>query len=233
MSGRLNGWLSTLGYQLVKVGRSSISASPYSSIALDSGREIIDLEALARVSRSIPGMISPTSGQHLYTLCYMQPLRGDVVEIGSWKGRSTSFLARAVAASRNGTFYAIDHFKGNVGKERYYFVKNEDPKVAFLANVEAVGLTDTVHLLDMPNDEAVAKLEDVTIRFLFIDGDHTKEGVTTDIALFFPKLTDGSIVVFDDFSEAFPGVIEAVDELLEQREFSRVMTYQNTLVLML
>lgn len=78
----------------------------------------------------------------------------------------------------------------------------------------------------------MAKLEDVTIRFLFIDGDHTKEGVTTDISLFFPKLTDGSIVVFDDFSETCPGVTEAVDELLKQREFSRVLTYHNTLVLM-
>jgi len=85
----------------------------------------------------------------------------------------------------------------------------------------------------MPNEQAVKEIQDATIRFLFIDGDHTKKGVEKDIELFFPKLMNGSIVVFDDFSEDFPGLVEAVDALLEEREFSRIMSYHRTLVLMI
>ena len=41
----------------------------------------------------------------------------------------------------------------------------------------------------------------------------------------------GSIVVFDDFSEKFPGLLDAIDILIERQSFTRVMAYQNTLVL--
>lgn len=114
-----------LGYEISKTYSFNGSYSPYSKIELKS-KKIIDLEALAQISKSIPGMISPKSGQFLYTMCYMQQLKGDVVEIGSWQGRSTSFLARAVSNSQNGTFYAVDHFKGNAGKENYYVVGQKD-----------------------------------------------------------------------------------------------------------
>ncbi len=98
--------------------------------------------------------------------------------------------------------------------------------------MKKLGLIDYVHLLDMPNDQAVKEIQHAKIRFLFIDGDHTRKGVEKDIELFFPQLMNGSIVVFDDFSEDFPGLVEAVDALLEGREFSRIMSYDRTLVLM-
>jgi len=226
--------LNNLGYRIEKNYSFTGSYSPHSSIKLKSGK-IVDLEALANVSTSILGMISPQSGQFLYSMCYMQQLEGDVVEIGSWQGRSTSFLARAVNNSKNGTFYAIDHFKGNVGKEKFYVVRNNnlsDLENNFLSNMQRIGLSDSVQLLNMPNEQAEQEIENINIRFLFIDGDHTKKGVEKDIELFFPKLMPGSIVVFDDFSPHFSGLIEAVDALMVKREFSRIMSYRNTLVLM-
>ena len=224
-----------LGFEISKAYSLNGSYDPYSRIEMKSGK-IIDLEALAQISTSIPGMISPKSGQFLYTMCYMQQLKGDVVEIGSWQGRSTSFLARAVSNSLNGTFYAVDHFKGNVGKENFYVVNEKDLSDLennFLSNMERVGLSDSVRLLNMPNEQAEQEIGDINIRFLFIDGDHTKNGVEKDIELFFPKLMPGSIVVFDDFSKVFSGLVEAVDALIAEREFSRIMSYHNTLVLMI
>jgi len=222
-----------LGYDISKAHIFNGSYNPYSSINLKS-INIIDLEALAQISSSIPGMISPKSGQHLYTLCYMQELEGDVVEIGSWQGRSSSFLARAVINSKNGNFYAIDHFKGNVGKESFYQVGQKDLtdlEEGFLMNMKRIGLTEVVNLLNMSNEQAEKELKGIKIRLLFIDGDHTKKGVEKDIELFFPKLMEGSIVIFDDFSESAPGLLEAVDALLGKKKFSRMMSYYNTLVL--
>ena len=130
----------------------------------------------------------------------------------------------------------MDHFKGNVGKENSYAVGKtdlSDLETNFLKNMERIGVLNSVQLLNMPNELAVKELENVNIRFLFIDGDHTKTGVEKDIELFFPKLMPGSIVVFDDFSSNFPGLIEAVDTLIEKNDFARMMSYLNTLVLMI
>lgn len=92
------------------------------------------------------------------------------------------------------------------------------------------GLNKIVNLLDMVNHEAARKLEDNSVRFLFIDGDHTKLGVSKDIELFFPKLKKNSIVVFDDYFEGFPGLIEAVDEAIKKYNFSRVFYHRHTLI---
>jgi predicted O-methyltransferase YrrM len=179
-------------------------------------------------------MITSESGRHLFSLCYFQVETGDVVEVGSWQGRSSSYLARAVQLSGNGRFYAVDHFRGNVGKEHCYRVNNHDLsdlKDNFLRNIDAIGLKNHVTLLDVPNADAAGTLSDASVRFLFIDGDHTENGVDRDIGLFFPKLINGAIVVFDDFSNSFPGVVKCIKTLLNKSDHSRVMAYENTIVL--
>jgi hypothetical protein len=57
--------------------------------------------------------------------------------------------------------------------------------------------------------------------------------VERDIALFFPLLVPGAIVVFDDFTGAFPGVVDAVDELVARSKFQRVFSFENTVVIKL
>ncbi len=237
--GKIKSTISTMlgrfGYRISRISTFDGSYEPHCRIPLQSGK-IVDLEALGNISLSVPGMIVPRSGQLLYTMCYLQSLPGDVVEIGSWQGRSTSFLARAVQNSGNGRFYAIDHFQGNVGKEQYYVVDKtdlSDLEAGFRANIERIGLSDSVKLLNMSNEEACHHLEDSTVRFLFIDGDHTKAGVQKDFELFFPKLIPGAIIVFDDFRSSLTGLIEAVDEFMLKHSCSRKLSYGNTLVLML
>jgi MMP 1-O-methyltransferase len=221
-----------LGYKFTRVSKFSGSYNPNSLLLPQ--RQIVDLERLSNISLSIPGMISPRSGQMLYALCAFQDIVGDVVEIGSWQGRSSSFLARAVKESGNGKFYAIDHFKGNLGKESAYMVGAadlSDLKQNFLGNMEAVGLSQHFHVMDMSNTQAAIQIADKTVRLLFIDGDHTYEGVRKDLELFVPKLCDNAIVIFDDFSNNFPGLLGAVDEFLRGTPVSRVMAYENTLVI--
>lgn len=223
--------LNRLGYGLVLLDK-SIGVDDFYSKHSHINKEIIDVDKLGKMSLTIPGMITPVAGKFLFTLCYMQEMSGDVVEIGSWQGRSSSFLARAVKESKNGNFYAIDHFKGNEGKEQLYAVdgKLSSLKANFKTNMKAFGLSDMVNLLDMINYEAAKKIENHTIRFLFIDGDHTKHGVSKDIELFFPMLKKGSIVVFDDYFEGFPGLIEAVDKAMVKYNFDRIFYHTHTLV---
>jgi len=226
--------LNKFGLDIIKLEKVSSSDNPYSQLSKEN-HEIIDIEMLGKMSLTIPGMITPQAGKFLYALCYMQNIKGDVVEIGSWQGRSSTFLARAVKESKNGNFYAIDHFGGNVGKESFYKVEGtlNGLKDNFNHNISKFGLSDVVHLLDMHTTEAAKQLEENTIRFLFIDGDHTKEGVRRDIELFFPRLIKGSIIVFDDYFDGFPGLVESVDELFAQYTFDKVFYHRHTLVVQL
>ncbi len=218
------------GYTVSRLPDADPSGSPYSPLAPENG--VIDLEKLAAMGNSVPGMVSAESGKFLYTMCALQQTEGAVVEIGSWQGRSTSFLARAVAETGNGPFYAVDHFKGNVGKENFYVVGSSDLsdlRGNFEANMKRLGLWDSVELLDMPNSEAVEKIEE-QIRYLFIDGDHTKAGVEKDIELFVPKLAAGALVVFDDYEANFAGLVEAANALVARVSPRHTMTYRGTLV---
>lgn len=224
-------FLNRLGYDLAALDK-SIDFDNFYSKHSKINKKIVNIEKLGKMSLTIPGMTTPDAGKFLFSLCYMQEMRGDVLEIGSWQGRSTTFLARAVEESKNGSFYAIDHFKGNIGKEEFYTVdgKLSSLKENFISNMTTFGLNEIVNLLDMINDEAAKEIEGKTVRFLFIDGDHTKQGVLKDIKLFFPMLKKGSIIVFDDYFEGFPGLIEAVDEAFAKFNFDRVFYHRHTLV---
>lgn len=52
-----------------------------------------------------------------------------------------------------------------------------------------------------------------SIDAIFIDGDHTLEGVVADIEAWTGVVKLGSNLLFNDYSDAFPGVMRAVDEL--------------------
>jgi len=95
-----------------------------------------------------------------------------------------------------------------------------------------LGLDSVVRLLPVSSEEAAAQLrrESARIRFLFIDGDHSRQGVQRDVDLFFPLLRTGAIVVFDDCSPSAPGVIEVIDELLDRNVFDRAFAYPNSFV---
>ena len=199
--------------------------------------ELPDLERYANESAAVPGMMHPKCAQLLYALCAQQLIAGDVAEVGSWQGYSTSFLARAVRDTGNGRLFAIDHFQGNPGHEGKYVVGEgdlSDLRGQFEANLRGLGLWEHVTLLDMPNEQAAGQLQQMTpppkLRFLLIDGDHTRAGVQRDIDLFFPLLLPGATVVFDDFSTQCEGVAAALDELLTTRQVQRRFAYRNTLV---
>ena len=60
----------------------------------------------------------------------------------------------------------------------------------------------------------VAKTFNEKIDLLFIDGDHSYERVKTDVQSWLPKLKDGGIIVFHDYSWA-EGVKKVVDEYIK------------------
>jgi predicted O-methyltransferase YrrM len=198
---------------------------------------LIDTEKMSALSESIRGMITSRAGQELFSLAYMQALRGDVLEVGSFQGRSTFFLGSAVKWSQNGELIAIDHFRGNPGKEEFYVVGSpdlSDLEAGFRTTIKRAGLEGVVRLVNQPNYLAAQEVADQSVRLLFIDGDHTSAGVSRDLELFLPKLKGQAIIVFDDYDpEVFPGLVEVVDKFLSTAGVTRAYTVGETLVVQL
>ena len=193
-----------------------------------------DLTRISFIGQHIRGMTQKYAGELLFNLAYMQDLKGDVIEIGSYLGKSAFFLGNAVKLSGNGKLFAIDHFKGNKNKEQFYKVNNEDLsdlKGIFLENIQKSELEDYVTLIDKPSHEASKEIEDNSVRLIFIDGDHSREGVLNDIISYKKKLKKNSIIVFDDYNqEKFPALVDVVNEFVSKEKIRRKYIIHTTFV---
>lgn len=151
------------------------------------------------------------------------------VEIGCWKGKSTSFLATEIANCKKRIHLdVIDHFKGSASEQ------GSTHREAVYGNIQGQAInnlrpywiednnkspftrtSNILKILPLSSHVAVNKYADKSIDFLFIDGEHTYAGVKADILKWLPKVKKGGIISGHDYgSKSFPGVKKAVDALL-------------------
>lgn len=125
----------------------------------------------------------------------------NVVEVGCLRGRSSLALATAC----KGTVYCIDPFDDEGGHCEPAFMEN----VGYRANVRAV----------KGHSPAAGKQIRARIDMVYIDGDHSREGIEADIAYWLPrarKLICGHDYV-DHPDAGYPDVKAVVDEVFGDR----------------
>lgn len=140
----------------------------------------------------LPGMLTYGEVDCLYQLGQFNDRQGVIVEIGSWKGKSTIALALGAAKIHGEKIYAIDPHR--IMPEEGYF---EDTEKDFLDNIQRAGVADQVVPMVMTS-EAAAKNWDKPVRLLWIDGDHRYEPTKLDFALWEPHLVEGGILAMHD-----------------------------------
>ena len=149
------------------------------------------MENLQDVDR-IPGMLTVAEVECLYQLGQFDQSPGVIVEIGSWKGKSTVALALGAAKTHKESVYAIDPHK--ILPEEGYL---EDTQAEFFSNIERAGIRDQVVPLIMTSEEA-ARGWNKPVRLLWIDGDHRYEPSKLDFSLWEPHLVEGGILAMHD-----------------------------------
>lgn len=151
---------------------------------------------------SVQGLLVEGQERWLFRRARSLPRFANLVEIGSFKGRSTCCLAFGCRGGEKRVF-AIDPFDGQSPDPQYgdYFAD-------FKRNVERCALSDYVEPVKGLSSE-VAKTWNKPIHFLFIDGSHRYDDVLTDFACFFPHVATGGTVAFHDVCEGWPGVWKA------------------------
>lgn len=155
---------------------------------------------------SIDGfLVSPYQEHWLFKAAKSLPEDSTIVEIGSFKGRSTSCLAYGCKRTRK-HLYAIDLFDANDATSDYYAGGSFFEE--FLQNIEKCGLANYVTPIKQLSSQ-VSKTWDKTIHLLFIDGSHSYVDVLSDFYGFYPHVAKGGIIAVHDIIEVYPGCLRA------------------------
>ncbi len=145
------------------------------------------------------------------------PRRG--AELGVKGGR---FSANILQAHENLHLFAVDLWglpcdiqSIPPGPEVVY-----DENLAFMKEFESriEPYASRVTPMQMPTTFAAPLIEDESLDFIFIDANHTYDGVAVDIDDWVPKVRPGGWITGHDYSNKFPGVVQAVLERFEPEQ---------------
>lgn len=142
----------------------------------------------------------------------------DVVELGLWKGRTILHILKTCPNVR---YIGVDQWKhcperDGVPGGQTYSSWNMTGLEIHVRKVIAP-YADRCAILKMTTTEAANLVANKSVDLIFIDADHSEQGVREDIENWRPKLRDGGILAGHDYD--WPTVRKVVDE-----KFKRVAT---------
>jgi hypothetical protein len=156
------------------------------------------------------------SGADIYR-DFVESVTGPViaVELGAWKGRSTSCMGVEIANSGKPIrFFTIDHWLGSEGEDAH----DEDDDLGsgrlfevFKQNIGPVA--DYVTVIRDDSRAAASRFDDASVDFLYVDASHSYDGVLGDLIAWYPKVKVGGVIAGDDWcftNEGSRGVRRAV-----------------------
>ena len=153
----------------------------------------------------IPGLLTRKEASLLYVLARRCTGKGVIVEIGSWKGKSTACLGQGSRDGARVKVHAIDPFTGSSEHGDVYTFPE------FQSNVKATGIESLVTPHPMTSKDAAVGWTE-PIELLWIDGAHEYECVHLDYTLWEPHLIPGGVIAFHDSTD--PGVWPVIDTYL-------------------
>ena len=181
---------------------------------------VAEFTSLIRRLTGIAGWLAEEEGYFLYRLARDGEGTGEVVEIGSWMGRSTAWLAAGCKTATRERVHAVDTFAGSAEQQEFDVLKSEGTTYhQFAENLERVGLFDYVEPVVASSHDAERRWDGKPIRLLFIDGDHSYEGVRADFNAWSRHVIVGGVIAFDDVIDKWPGVKRCFEEVTAQGEF--------------
>ena len=155
---------------------------------------------------SVKGFLEHNEGICLYNHALSSSKKGPILEIGSYCGKSTIYLATA-AKEYNCSVYSVDHHTGSeenqVGWE-YHDIELFDEETGkinsfpeFMRNLRKANLLDTV--IPIVSDSSLVSRDwKIPLSMVFIDGGHTMEAAFNDFNNWKDKIIKGGILAIHD-----------------------------------
>jgi predicted O-methyltransferase YrrM len=188
-----------------------------------------DFDATLADVADVEGWMTDAQARRLWDRAGDVSPGGRIVEIGSFRGRSTIVLARAAAAGVD--VVAIDPHAGtDRGPQEITTTgdQGDQDHQAFLANLARARVDDRVRYVRQPSSAAAAEIAG-PIALLYIDGAHRFAPARADLRDWGARVAPGgTLLVHDSFSSV--GVTAAIaTELLHGREGFRYVGRSGTL----
>lgn len=179
-----------------------------------------------------PGFMPRDEARALYAAALSATAIGDLVEIGTYQGKSAILLAAAARAGGR-MLLTVDHHRGSEEHQPgwdYHDPDLVDPIVGRIDTLPSArralalaGVEDSVLLL-VGRSAEVARRWPGAAGFVFIDGGHTDEAARADFEGWAPKLLPGGLLaihdVFPDPAEGGQAPYRIYLRALESGEFT-------------
>jgi len=171
-----------------------------------------------RCMQAAPGFLSEKEGRFLALAAAAAPASGTILEIGSFKGKSTVGLASIARHYNLDPVVAVDPFTAPSSTDPTLDGESST-YAAFMNTLRLAGLESHVEVHQAYSSD-LAPQWSRKLRFLWIDGDHTYAGTKSDLDMYRPHLSDGAIVAFHDALHLFAGPIRVfVEDVLASDDF--------------
>jgi predicted O-methyltransferase YrrM len=178
------------------------------------------LEAAREITRKTQGWLTEAEGEALFRLASQCRPPGVIVEVGSFLGKSTTWIALGTRSGSGLKVCAVDPQSRQPGTYE-----------VFTRNVRAAGIEGTVVPYVMTSADAASKIDDDVV-FAFIDGSHLYEDVKLDVKLWYPKVVKGGYMAFHDaLCNGAKGVHDAVKEDVYESGRFRNVRFVGSLVI--
>jgi predicted O-methyltransferase YrrM len=162
--------------------------------------------SLRAAAEAAPGFMPADEGLALHEAAERAAKVGDLLEIGTYCGKSTIYLA-AAAASADRMVITVDHHRGSEEQQpgwEYHDPELVDPGVGLMdtlptmrRTLHAAGVEDRVIAI-VGRSPAVARLWNTPVGLVFIDGGHTDEHARADYEGWARHVAPGGLLVIHD-----------------------------------
>lgn len=170
-----------------------------------------DIEAIM----SIEGQVSKNEITRLISLAQDVKMGEVIVEIGSFRGRSSIALGLGSKMGNGSRVYAVDphlDFSGVMGG-----TFSPSDQTELYKNIIRFSMGEIVSVVSLPSAcTAKGWIEDWPIGLLWIDGDHKYESVRLDFDSWKDHVAPNGIIAFHDSN--FEGVRHFIDEAIAGNE---------------
>jgi predicted O-methyltransferase YrrM len=186
---------------------------------------------------------------YLFQLASDLPAGATVIEVGSWMGASTCFIAGGLKGAAK--IYAVDNFQGlsTCGEDAAWYHRHfqslgkASTLEIFQRNFSELGFAQRAEPV-VSDSLAAAKTLAAPgaggthgtkglmgeVDFIFIDGDHSYDACKADIAAWAPFVKRGGVIAFHDFGSRADGVTRAIFEATKAGRFAEIVGVANTII---
>jgi predicted O-methyltransferase YrrM len=178
---------------------------------------MIDYAALNLLLDGVAGYLHPDEPAFLAGLAAQVPPGQVIVEVGSFRGRST--IALAFGAQPGVIVYAVDpHEEHEVQGLPFGMADNQ----AFMSNVSRAGMGNKIRVVNLLSRDALVIKTRHDIGLVFVDGAHEYSEVGVDSIIWGNALVVGGLLAFHDSTGTWAAPTQVADGIATMKNWTEL-----------